>query len=430
MQANCDADCIDFHDTVNHVLTANMADKKSTASATYNMDSNLNYHQQSKTLDTEARDHVIVEFCVEKQYDESDRSNSISIEAYARKQLERRSSHTRKVVQQRQRPSDLRLDCIPSTLQTATDCSSKQLNSTAFVTSNCRIRPEVAPISVTKHLEQKKQAKSEKGTANADNLHVRLKRANEKKANNKNNHNNCAYSSKHTNEPTVEPCVTLKLDKSKSKNSENSKNDRNFPASEKHQNKKVCIKKNGVTSERSEIYDLQNHNQQQATVTESRAKSTNFVQNKAPISSKSRYHQLKLKSGLSRSKRTQHYQSAIDLSYREKTKTEECQNNKNLTLYSKKNASSIVLSSNQKSEGHTFEKASEFSKNKVIADKKRLCKSLSNLTADDVLSVPCSSIFDRKPTPPNIRKNLRLSHVNLTLKEEISVHPISTEVRI
>ena len=347
-----------------HVLPSTLGNKKSSVSPDYSTNFKSDYHQQMEIPDTLPRDHGIVGFCVKKQRDQSDQPNSITDEAYAKKQSQSSVNEPRKELQQQRQinPS------IPSTLPTATDYLPQQLNLTKFVTLNSRIRSEAAPTSVTKSSEPKNQNKTGKGTEKVANSNTRLKKEKELKARNENKHKNHLNENNSETGPILETCGTL-VQKSKAIKRKETNNVKNLHVAENLRNNKAAHKKNSETAEKSENQTLSNQNQQPKTTTEFQPNFSNFVKHKAFATSRSRYHQLKLKSGQNLSKKSLYYNSALDLSYRKENKPCSDSNHRNLTLDRRGNAPLVIRSRNkEKKENHT-EKSFNGFKSNVSPDK-------------------------------------------------------------
>ena len=411
MQANCN----DFSDAKSSILSSNMLNK---AYSVDYINPKLDYQKQSESPDTETRDHSIVGFCVKKHAVQSDLADTISVEANTRPSAGRNISLNRIELQQTAPDqSDFKLNRIPSTLRSENDFSSKLLNSTNSVTSECLIRPEVTDIVVTKSSEAKQLSKTGKRTLSAAKSSIRLKH---KKGNRTKNNsvahfplfNDCANTNNSNNGPDLKP-GEIPLDCHWSNRSNTEADDIKLETSERNKKSNVAVKKKSENLERN---NRNNQLQPQITAPKNNIESSNFVQNQISNSSRTRYYNLKVKSGLIINKKSPRFRSAIDLSQPVEKREERNSNPTKPPLVVKKNA---LSSRCRQSENDFIQTSLDPQKSKVASDKKRLCKSLSNLTADDVLSVPCSSIFDRKPTPPYIRKNLGISQIDLNLDQPV-----------
>ena len=281
-------------------------------------------------------------------------------------------------------------DGIPRTLSTI-ESSSEQLNSQTFVTTQCPIWRGESSLSVTENHCVKKptdRGKCKRFAANANFSPVLILLEGEKiiDTGEENTVSKKEAIEEISNVSELHGCHFEKSQKDNFSSVENQLRATNL---------KATITKPGKNQNQS--YESQKNKQQNNN---SVRKSLYAKKKSGPLN---KFYSGYLKdSNLLKSPRDLHYRSAFDLSRSGVGKADSTNLNRDTDA-----PPSSYIQKKQKQlcsiDLHTPE-------NRVSKDKKRLCKSLSNLTAEDVLSIPCSSIFNQRTSSTyQLQKSPRLA---------------------
>ena len=404
MQANYGKDCVHYGTT--GLLST---DNKKQIELDSQINLKLDYHQQSRSSDTKPCDDGIVTVCVKKQTYQSNKAE-VALSEAGRSTSKVHNTRDCRTPLQSNCHTDLRLNSIPFTLQPSTDRSKK------FDSCKNRIRKELARPSVTEvvPVALKHQNKCEKRTEAKVNYDIQLKifkpRSFQEQEENliRNREKNEALDvGKYEKVPKLRKLnPSFQRDSKEKEESYLQKPDLSPQSTEKVTN---CTPNHAALDN----CESSCHPQQVFRQEEAEGNTHTYIQNKVPAYAKKRYSNLKLRSVSNLHKNPQQYRSAVDLSRRELSRKEVLLE-EHRTFNSRANQNGILLNKNLQQQQEAFD--SEVG-NSISPDKKRLCKSLSNLTAEDVLSVPCSSIFDRRRISVHATKAISQNGLNLESKQ-------------
>lgn len=333
------------------------------------MISKLNYHEHSTTFDARTQNNLIVTHYVKQQKKQ--------------KKLEAKPSHTLildnrdeekiQAVTQVANHAGSNISSISCTVLTAVDSPRGQLKSTAFVANDNFIRQKPIKPSVTEDFvisgESRYLKKCEKTKADIA-ASIRPK---------SNSCKETAIGQVYARENLNRSFIAVYEERKKNNNLTKA----NITCSQESRKERTSFEKLAVDLQKTEA---------KASSCENKS---SYVKGRVPNSSysKSRSAYFKQHSVASKNNSHFHYRSAFDLTFRTCSKRETLiTDDESLICDFVRNDRSFFTRNIDLESFTDLDK----SKKKVSQEKKRLCKSLSNLTAEDFLSVPCVSIHSGK----------------------------------
>ena len=354
------------------------------------MISKLDYNKRTKSSDIATRNNAFVSRCVKQQNHQKKLEPRL---LYAQQQQHNKVENTTKAKSRTASHVESSHSRISSVAFAAIDYPQSQLISKAKDYSNDPTWRKEAKISVTKELVistvSKTSKKCEKTKSLASNNTKDLEPCEEKAIS-----QGCKSKAipNKTKAPSEEKSISIVKANSNSSSPQQSKG-----------------QAQQVKSPQDQAVNLKNSKIKVINCDPNTEVKSCYLKKEVPVSSKLRLNYYQQHSSAIKNKDFR-YQSAVDLSFRTCSKKETLISD---NVYGSENSAQnkLTLSIDQ----HQTESGSGVNINhcerRVNPEKKRLCKSLSNLTAEDVLSVPCSSIFSGKAdsfirlTPKTIRAN-------------------------